>query len=164
MSDVYRVQGQATIFGSQYNLDRLGALQRDPGDNSKGFYTDLSTRLPYNTFSSELMGSSLPIPIIDHTIGYHGGAKTRQEIEAGHWMVWATGANRRTVVCKIVDIGPSVWTGHVLDLTFRPAHVLEIDGLAVVDYEIRYMGKPVPIKGWEICHGQPGPSAEKQFA
>jgi hypothetical protein len=164
MSDVFRIQGLATIFGSQYNLSRQGVLQRDPGDNSKGFYSDPRTKQPYDTFSKTLLGSSLPIPIIDYTIGYHGGSRTRQEIEAGHWTLVGTGQNDKTVTCIIVDIGPSVWTHHVLDLTFDPAHILEIDGLGIVDYEIRYMGKAVPIKGWEICHGQPGPNAYKQVA
>lgn len=153
MQSAQIVQGISTTFGSQYSLSARGFLVRDPGDNSRGFYTDLSTGKPYDTFSKTLLGCSLPIPVIDFSIGHHYLPEVRQLIETGAIEVWITGTNKKNVKCRIVDIGPSVWTHHLVDLTFNPSHILETNGESLVCYEILKNGEKIPILGWEVCHG-----------
>jgi hypothetical protein len=147
------VQGISTTFGSEYSLDARGNLRRDPGDNSKGFYNDPKTGQPYNTFSQTLLGCSLPIPVIDFTLGHHYLPEVRRMIESGAVEVWVTGQNNVSVKCVITDIGPAVWTHHLIDLTWMPSHDLATDGEQVVNYEILRNGQKIPILGWDLCHG-----------
>ena len=157
MSNVYRVQGIATIFGLDYDG------KADRGDNGLGFFTDPGTNKPYDTTDKTLMGCSLPIPVIDKSIGLHSHPDVRQAISNQEFTVWITARNNRSVRCKIVDIGPSVWTKHIIDLCYSPAHILDTKGYALVDLEIRdKANNPLPIEGWEICGGSPGPNAGQQ--
>ena len=157
MSLVYRVQGIATIFGLDYDG------KPDKEDNGLGFFNNPKTGRPYNTKDESLMGCSIPIPIIDKSIGAHYAKDVRDAISNGEFVVWVTNRSGKSCKCSIVDIGPSTWTKHVLDLCYAPSHVLNTNGYTLVDFEIRdHANKAIPLSGWEECGGQPGPQANKQ--
>jgi hypothetical protein len=130
------VIGRSTIFGLNYN----GSI--DKGDNGLGYFG-------YNTRDKSLIGVSLPIPVIDESIGSHKLASVMEEIKTGKYKVRVT-HNNISIIAKIVDIGPAVWTHNAIDLTYGAVRALGIVDNSTVTYSILGPnGGFIPVKGWK---------------
>lgn len=109
--------GCATAFG--LNTSGTGP---DPIDNGKGAWGD-------NTKNRNIVGVSLPIPVINAYQAAHGSAHNIcVEI--------FNPTNGKTIMAPIVDKGPATWTGNALDLTYKANQMLGGDGKDFMTYKI----------------------------
>lgn len=148
------VTGRSTIFGLNYS----GSI--DKGDNGEGFFG-------YNTRDKSLMGVSLPVSVLDATLGAFGGnvaklgsravelrpgkylvASVSRNIKSHIYQVRVTNKSGKQIIADIVDVGPAAWTKNAIDLTYAAARALSTKGDATVTYEILDNGEPMEIKGW----------------
>jgi hypothetical protein len=148
------VTGRSTVFGLNYS----GSI--DTGDNGQGFFG-------YNTRNKALLGVSLPVSVLDGTLGAFGGKvadlgsraveirpgkylvpSVAHDIKSGRFQVRVTNKAGKQIVASIVDVGPAAWTGNAIDLTYGAARALETHGDATVTYEMLDNGEPIEIKGW----------------
>lgn len=133
---VMSVTGRSTIFGLNYD----GTI--DTGDNGQGYFG-------YNTRDHSLVGVSLPIPVIDHSIGNHKDPDIIRSIKKKKFTVHVMHRDIG-ITAPIVDIGPSVWSGNAIDLTYAATKLLGITDNSTVTYEILDLeGEPIEIKGWK---------------
>ena len=133
---VHSVTGRSTIFGLNYD----GSI--DKGDNGEGYFG-------YNTRDHSLVGVSLPIPVIDHSIGNHKDPRIIHYIKEKSFTVHVTHKDA-SIIAPIVDIGPSIWTGNAIDLTYAAVKALGIVDNSTVTYEILdSRGDAIEIKGWK---------------
>lgn len=133
-----RAVGNATTFGLDY--DTKGYDQEDNGHGAFG----------YNTRDPNLAGASLPISVIQNSIGdYTKDPKIFNAIKNGEYKVAVTNQDGHTEVVPLVDAGPAEWTGNAVDLTYKTSHDLGTQGKAKVGYQIIGPdGHPVPVKGY----------------
>lgn len=108
--------GCSTVFG----LSLSGKI--DSADNGKGAWGDY-------TRNKEIVGVSLPIPVIEAYQKVHG--------KAHHICVEVFNPKTgKTIVAPIVDKGPAEWTGNALDLTYKAAHLIGATGKDFMTYKI----------------------------
>jgi hypothetical protein len=134
--------GRSTVFGLNYD----GST--DAQDNGQGFFTDPSTGKPYDTRNPNLVGFSLPISVVNSTIGNRWDPNTQAAISQGKYKVQVTGPNGKKVTGPIVDVGPAAWTGNAIDTTKGAADALGIKDNSRLTYSIvDQNGKSIPIQG-----------------
>jgi hypothetical protein len=133
-----RMVGSATTFGLDYDTGGNDAM-----DNGIGAFG-------HNTRDKNLEGASLPIAVVNNSIGdYQHDPKIFDAIKRGDYKVAVTNADGTTKVVPIVDVGPAEWTGNAIDLTYRTSHELGTEGKAKVGYQIIGPdGDTVKIKGF----------------
>jgi hypothetical protein len=130
------VTGRATIFGLNWDGSR------DPADNGQGYFG-------YNTHDKELIGVSLPIAVINGTIGSYKNPQIIEQIKTERFKVKVVAPGGREIVAKIVDVGPAKWTHNAIDLTYGTTQVLGLKDNTVLTYwVIGPEGNPIPIHGW----------------
>jgi hypothetical protein len=129
--------GEATMFALNWN----GSVDR--GDNGLGAWGT-------HTANKTLLGCSLPEGVLIASCGLTGTwqanvGKVGAYLKA-HSVQAAVTRNKQTVLCDIVDAGPSRSTHNCIDLTYAVAHQLQTNGKAVVSYQLLADGKPIEIK------------------
>ena len=97
----FSVTGRSTIFGLNFD----GSI--DPTDNGKGAFG-------YYTRDKSLIGCSLPIPILEQSIGNDEAIWEKKFTVS--ILSHVTGKYLRLV--PVVDKGPAVWTGNAIDCTY----------------------------------------------
>jgi hypothetical protein len=119
-----RVVGNGTTFGLNYD----GST--DPEDNGIGAFG-------YNTRNKDLEGASLPISVLQNSIGdYTKNPAVYQAIKRGDYKVVVTNQDGVSKTVPIVDAGPAEWTGNSIDLTYKTSRDLGTEGKAKVGYQI----------------------------
>jgi len=130
------ITGRSTIFGLNYN----GSIDRT--DNGEGYFG-------YNTRDKSLIGVSLPIPVVDQSIGNHRLQSVVKSIKNKEYTVHVIYGDK-SIIAPIVDVGPAAWTGNAIDLTYGAVQALSIPDNSIVSYEIlNSKGDPIQIKGWK---------------
>ena len=130
------VQGRATIFGLNWDASH------DKGDNGEGYFG-------YNTRDQSLVGVSLPIAVINGTIGNYKDHEIIKRIKSKAFQVKVKAHTGKEIVAPIVDVGPAKWTHNAIDLTFGATRALGLRDNSVVTYwVIDHEGNTVPIHGW----------------
>jgi hypothetical protein len=130
------VQGRATIFGLNWDGSP------DPTDNGQGYFG-------YDTRDKSLVGVSLPIAVINGTIGNYKDPETIKRIKSKAFRVKVRAHTGKEIVAQIVDVGPAKWTHNAIDLTYGAARGLGLtDNSDVTYWVIDHDGNIVPIHGW----------------
>jgi hypothetical protein len=134
--------GRSTAFGLNYN----GSV--DEQDNGQGFFVDPSTGKPYNTRDPKLVGFSLPISVVNQSIGNRWDPQVQARISSGEYKVKATTPDGKSVVGPMVDVGPAAWTGNAIDTTKGAADALGLQDNSRLTYQILDKNNnPIPIQG-----------------
>jgi hypothetical protein len=134
--------GRSTVFGLNYD----GST--DAQDNGQGYFTDPTTGKPYNTRDPKLVGFSLPISVVNQSIGNRWDPQVQARISSGEYKVKATTPDGKSVVGPMVDVGPAAWTGNAIDTTKGAADALGLKDNSRLTYQILDKNNnPIPIQG-----------------
>jgi hypothetical protein len=131
----FSVTGRSTIFGLNFD----GSI--DHADNGQGAFG-------YNTRDKSLIGCSLPIPILEQSIGKENYGFIRNREFTVSILSHVTDKYIRLV--PIVDMGPAEWTGNLVDLTYGATEALGHHDNGVVTLWITEPQGVIQIKGWNF--------------
>jgi hypothetical protein len=142
----YSVTGRATVFGLNYDGSDDRGDQDAQGRALKGAFGD-------ETHNKEIVGVSLPIPVFESSIGRGKTSDVKAHRYTVDILSHVTG--KHLVGAWIVDLGPSVFTGNALDLTYASACMLGHSDNGTVTYWIKGPeGQPLAVKGWDFRKGR----------
>lgn len=140
INDYDRVVGNGTTFGLDYSTGEPDVADPNP-----------TTAFDYNAHTKDQEGASLPISVINNSIGdYQKNSHVFDAIKRGDYKVAVTNEDGSiTKVVPLIDAGPADWTGNAIDLTYKTAHDLNTGGKAKVGFQlIGPDGDIVPIRGF----------------
>lgn len=127
----FSVTGRSTIFGLNFD----GSIDR--GDNGEGAFGD-------NTRDKNLIGCSLPIPVLAQSIGDDHAIRLRHYTVS----IYSHITSQSLSGVWIVDKGPATWTGNAIDLTYGATLALGHHDNGLVTYWITGTSGIVQIRGW----------------
>jgi hypothetical protein len=134
-----RIVGNATTWGLDYGTGQYDAEDTNP-----------TTAFGFNAHNKDIEGASLPISVINESIGnYQKDPQVMAAIKRGDYKIAVTNQDGVTKVVPLIDAGPADWTGNAIDLTYKTAHDLSTGGKAKVGYQlIGPDGQVMQVKGY----------------